>query len=93
MTFQWLNSREVGDLMDEVNAHRLRVNCRPHPVRVMRQDTGGSARPGFGAPGRERYKTAIASTSIIILGSASDATPIAVEAGCLRVMNSALTRA
>ncbi|HEX6024297.1 MAG TPA: hypothetical protein VFZ00_20080 [Solirubrobacter sp.] len=33
-----LNTREAGDLMDEVNAHRLRVNYGPHLVRVTRQD-------------------------------------------------------
>jgi superfamily II DNA or RNA helicase len=33
-----LNSRESGDLMDEVNAHRLRVNFGPHLVRVTRED-------------------------------------------------------
>ena len=33
-----LNTREAGDLMDEVNAHRLRVNFGPHLVRVTRND-------------------------------------------------------
>ena len=33
-----LNTREAGDLMDELNAHRLRVNYGPHLVRVTRQD-------------------------------------------------------
>ena len=33
-----LNTREAGDLMDEVNAHRLRVNYGPHLVRVTRED-------------------------------------------------------
>ena len=33
-----LNSRESADLMDEVNAHRLRVNFGPHLLRVTRQD-------------------------------------------------------
>ena len=33
-----LNTREAGDLMDEINAHRLRVNYGPHLVRVTRQD-------------------------------------------------------
>ena len=33
-----LNTREAGDLVDEVNAHRLRVNYGPHLVRVTRQD-------------------------------------------------------
>src|SRR6185503_17551188 len=33
-----LNTREAGDLLDEVNAHRLRVNYGPHLVRVTRQD-------------------------------------------------------
>jgi len=33
-----LNTRESGDLMDEINAHRLRVNYGPHLVRVTRRD-------------------------------------------------------
>ena len=33
-----LNTREAGDLIDEINAHRLRVNYGPHLVRVTRQD-------------------------------------------------------
>ena len=33
-----LNTREAGDLLDEINAHRLRVNYGPHLVRVTRQD-------------------------------------------------------
>lgn len=33
-----LNTREAGDLIDELNAHRLRVNYGPHLVRVTRQD-------------------------------------------------------
>jgi hypothetical protein len=33
-----LNTREAGNLMDELNAHRLRVNYGPHLVRVTRQD-------------------------------------------------------
>ena len=33
-----LNTREAGDLLEEVNAHRLRVNYGPHLVRVTRQD-------------------------------------------------------
>src|SRR4051812_44721534 len=33
-----LNTREAGDLMDEIRAHRLRVNYGPHLVRVTRQD-------------------------------------------------------
>ena len=33
-----LNTLEAGDLMDEVNAHRLRVNYGPHLVRVTRRD-------------------------------------------------------
>ena len=33
-----LNTREAGDLMDEIHAHRLRVNYGPHLVRVTRQD-------------------------------------------------------
>jgi hypothetical protein len=33
-----LNTREAGDLLDEVHAHRLRVNYGPHLVRVTRQD-------------------------------------------------------
>jgi hypothetical protein len=33
-----LNTREAGDLMDEINAHRLRVNYGPHLVRVTRRD-------------------------------------------------------
>jgi len=44
-----LNTREAGDLMDEIHAHRLRVNYGPHLVRVTRQDMQawmpGSARP------------------------------------------------
>ena len=38
MITERLNTREAGDLMDEVNAHRLRVNYGPHLVRVTRQD-------------------------------------------------------
>ena len=38
MISQRLNTREAGDLMDEINAHRLRVNYGPHRVRVTRQD-------------------------------------------------------
>ena len=33
-----LNTREAGNLIDEINAHRLRVNYGPHLVRVTRQD-------------------------------------------------------
>jgi hypothetical protein len=33
-----LATREAGDLLDEVNAHRLRVNYGPHLVRVTRAD-------------------------------------------------------
>jgi hypothetical protein len=33
-----VNTREAGDLLDELNAHRLRVNYGPHLVRVTRQD-------------------------------------------------------
>ena len=33
-----LNTREAGDLMDEINAHRLRVNYGPHLMRVTRRD-------------------------------------------------------
>ena len=33
-----LNTREAGNLLDEINAHRLRVNYGPHLVRVTRQD-------------------------------------------------------
>jgi hypothetical protein len=33
-----LTTREAGELMDELNAHRLRVNYGPHLVRVTRQD-------------------------------------------------------
>jgi hypothetical protein len=38
MITERLNTREAGDLMDELNAHRLRVNYGPHLVRVTRQD-------------------------------------------------------
>ena len=38
MIAERLNTREGGDLMDEINAHRLRVNYGPHLVRVTRQD-------------------------------------------------------
>ena len=38
MISERLNTREAGDLMDEINAHRLRVNYGPHLVRVTRQD-------------------------------------------------------
>lgn len=33
-----VNTREAGDLLDELNAHRLRVNYGPHLVRVTRGD-------------------------------------------------------
>jgi hypothetical protein len=38
MITERLNTREGGDLMDEINAHRLRVNYGPHLVRVTRRD-------------------------------------------------------
>ena len=38
MITERLNTREAGDLMDEINAHRLRVNYGPHLVRVTRAD-------------------------------------------------------
>ena len=38
MITERLNTREGGDLMDEINAHRLRVNYGPHLVCVTRQD-------------------------------------------------------
>jgi hypothetical protein len=38
MSRERLNTREAGDLMDEIAAHRLRVNYGPHLVRVTRQD-------------------------------------------------------
>ena len=38
MITERLNTREAGDLMDEINAHRLRVNYGPHLVRVTRRD-------------------------------------------------------
>ena len=38
MISERLNTREAGDLMDEIHAHRLRVNYGPHLVRVTRQD-------------------------------------------------------
>ena len=38
MISERLNTREAGDLMDEINAHRLRVNYGPHLVRVTRRD-------------------------------------------------------
>jgi Helicase conserved C-terminal domain len=38
MISERLNTREGGDLMDEIHAHRLRVNYGPHLVRVTRQD-------------------------------------------------------
>ena len=38
MITERLNTREAGDLMDEIHAHRLRVNYGPHLVRVTRRD-------------------------------------------------------
>jgi hypothetical protein len=38
MVAERLNTREAGDLMDEINAHRLRVNYGPHLVRITRRD-------------------------------------------------------
>jgi len=38
MISERLGTREAGDLMDELNAHRLRVNYGPHLVRVTRRD-------------------------------------------------------
>ena len=38
MITERLNTREAGDLMDEINADRLRVNYGPHLVRVTRRD-------------------------------------------------------
>jgi intein/homing endonuclease len=42
MITERLNTREAGDLMDEINAHRLRVNYGPHLVRVTRADMQAS---------------------------------------------------
>src|SRR3954447_14169235 len=33
-----LTTREAGNLLDEINAHRLRVSYGPHLVRITRQD-------------------------------------------------------
>jgi SNF2 family DNA or RNA helicase len=38
MIAERLNTREAGDLLNELNAHRLRVNFGPHLVRITRQD-------------------------------------------------------
>ena len=38
MVHERLNVREAGDLLDELNAHRLRVNYGRHFVRVTRRD-------------------------------------------------------
>ena len=38
MITERLGTREAGDLMDETNAHRLRVSYGPHLVRITRQD-------------------------------------------------------
>lgn len=38
MISERLATREAGDLMDEINAHRLRVNYGPHLVRITRAD-------------------------------------------------------
>jgi Helicase conserved C-terminal domain len=38
MIIERLNTRGAGDLMDEIHAHRLRVNYGPHLVRVTRRD-------------------------------------------------------
>ena len=38
MISERLNTREAGDLMDELNAHRLRLNYGPCLVRVTRKD-------------------------------------------------------
>jgi hypothetical protein len=38
MITERLNTREAGDPMDEIHAHRLRVNYGPHLVRVTRRD-------------------------------------------------------
>ena len=59
MITERLGTREAGDLLDELNAHRLRVNYGPHLVRITRQDmqrvdadgaarqaAGGRPRPG-----------------------------------------------
>ena len=56
-----LNTREAGDLLDELNAHRLRVNYGPHLVRVTRQDMAGldarrAPRPAARARGRPRAR-------------------------------------
>ena len=40
MISERLNAREAGDLMDEIHAHRLRVNYGPHLVRVTRRSMG-----------------------------------------------------
>jgi hypothetical protein len=38
MISERLNTREAGDLIDEIHAHRLRVNYGPHLIRVTRRD-------------------------------------------------------
>ena len=57
MITERLNTREAGDLMDEINAHRLRVNYGPHLVRVTRRDMQAwmpEVRPGAAARARPR---------------------------------------
>jgi hypothetical protein len=38
MITERLGTREAGDLLDELNAHRLRINYGPHLVRITRRD-------------------------------------------------------
>lgn len=38
MVRERLNTREAGDLLNELNAHRLRANLGPHLVRITRKD-------------------------------------------------------
>ena len=54
-----LNTREAGDLIDEIHAHRLRVNYGPHLVRVTRQDMQAwmpDVRPAAAARPRARRR-------------------------------------
>jgi hypothetical protein len=53
-----LNTREAGDLMDELNAHRLRVDCGPHlaGVRREREHRGIETHVGEGSLSRSRFE-------------------------------------
>ena len=71
-----LNTREAGDLLDELNAHRLRVNYGPHLVRVTRQDMRPGC-PTSAPPSRSRSNPTPPCTSCWRRSAAAAARPTA----------------